>query len=73
MVISNELDIRDVRIIATVTNEVVAGAAVYSFEGFTAAGNFHPWRTMIVEPTFVVIGSRFNAAGIHTTIQTFME
>ena len=73
VVISNELNIGDVGIIAAITNEVVAGSTVYSFEGFTAAGNFHPWRTMIVEPALVVIRSRFHATGIHTTIQAFME
>ena len=73
MVIANKLNVGDVGVITTVANEVVAGATIYSFEGFTAAGNLHPRGTMIVEPAFVIIRSRFNAAGIHTAIQAFME
>ncbi len=71
--IADELDIWDVGIIATITDEVVAITTVDTFEGFTSGGNLHPRGTMIVVPTLVVIRSCFNAPGIHAPIQALVE
>ena len=73
MEIPNHLNIRNVCVISTISNIIVAITSIDAFEIFSPTCYFHPRRWMTVMPTFVAVCCHFNASSVDSAVQTLME